>query len=208
MGDEGVVNCVLPHPKLPFIASSGLDNDVKLWSVTSRRPDSKSYKNFLTADNRKKIDAEYYDELRAHELLENRDYSVRTYTRETILEYFDLLTGGVRARLFLDDLSDDETSSLEGENEGDENDNHSHSDADEDMEDDAEDRITIGGDGFWRYARSGRRTLQPLRPPGEDDDVTNQTVTANETTTTTAEDRRAIQNAVDLGDDWWDEFPS
>ncbi|XP_030750750.1 DDB1- and CUL4-associated factor 8-like isoform X2 [Sitophilus oryzae] len=29
--DNGVVNCVEPHPELPFVATSGLDWDVKLW---------------------------------------------------------------------------------------------------------------------------------------------------------------------------------
>jgi DDB1- and CUL4-associated factor 8 len=31
-GDEnGVVNCLEPHPDFPFLASSGLDHDVKIW---------------------------------------------------------------------------------------------------------------------------------------------------------------------------------
>ncbi|ENN80678.1 hypothetical protein YQE_02903, partial [Dendroctonus ponderosae] len=29
--DNGVVNCLEPHPQLPFLATSGLDWDVKLW---------------------------------------------------------------------------------------------------------------------------------------------------------------------------------
>ncbi|XP_066252842.1 DDB1- and CUL4-associated factor 8 isoform X1 [Euwallacea similis] len=29
--DNGVVNCLEPHPELPFLATSGLDWDVKLW---------------------------------------------------------------------------------------------------------------------------------------------------------------------------------
>jgi len=32
-GDEGgVVNCLEPHPSLPYLATSGLDHDVKIWS--------------------------------------------------------------------------------------------------------------------------------------------------------------------------------
>jgi len=61
VGDEhGVLNCILPHNQnLPFIATSGLDSDVKLWSVTSRSPDSESYKNLLKSDNRREIDKDY-----------------------------------------------------------------------------------------------------------------------------------------------------
>jgi len=56
---EGVVNCITPHPKLPFIATSGLDSDVKLWSVTSRPADTESYKELLMRENRKEIDKDY-----------------------------------------------------------------------------------------------------------------------------------------------------
>ena len=28
---EGVVNCLEPHPNLPTLATSGLDNQVKIW---------------------------------------------------------------------------------------------------------------------------------------------------------------------------------
>lgn len=31
-GDEnGVVNCLEPHPEIPVLATSGLDEDVKIW---------------------------------------------------------------------------------------------------------------------------------------------------------------------------------
>lgn len=31
-GDEnGVVNCLEPHPQIPILATSGLDEDVKIW---------------------------------------------------------------------------------------------------------------------------------------------------------------------------------
>lgn len=33
--DKGVVNCLCVHPELPILASSGLDEDVKLWEPTS-----------------------------------------------------------------------------------------------------------------------------------------------------------------------------
>jgi len=29
--EEGVVNCLEPHPRVPIIATSGLDNDIKIW---------------------------------------------------------------------------------------------------------------------------------------------------------------------------------
>ena len=32
-GDEnGVVNCLEPHPSMPVLATSGLDDDVKIWT--------------------------------------------------------------------------------------------------------------------------------------------------------------------------------
>lgn len=30
--DQHVVNCLQPHPKLPYLASSGIDYDVKIWA--------------------------------------------------------------------------------------------------------------------------------------------------------------------------------
>lgn len=36
-GDEnGVVNCLEPHPNLPMLATSGLDDEVKIWTPTSQ----------------------------------------------------------------------------------------------------------------------------------------------------------------------------
>lgn len=32
IGDTSIVNCVQPHPSACFIASSGIDSAVKLWS--------------------------------------------------------------------------------------------------------------------------------------------------------------------------------
>ncbi|CAB4026179.1 DDB1- and CUL4-associated factor 8, partial [Paramuricea clavata] len=34
----GVVNCLEPHPYHPFLATSGLDHDVKIWTPTSNEP--------------------------------------------------------------------------------------------------------------------------------------------------------------------------
>lgn len=36
--DNGVINVLEPHPHLPMMATSGLDNDVKLWMPTSEEP--------------------------------------------------------------------------------------------------------------------------------------------------------------------------
>lgn len=33
-GDQHVVNCLQPHPELPYLASSGIDYDVKIWAPT------------------------------------------------------------------------------------------------------------------------------------------------------------------------------
>uniref|UniRef100_A0A452YSR7 Uncharacterized protein n=2 Tax=Aegilops tauschii TaxID=37682 RepID=A0A452YSR7_AEGTS len=34
-GDECIVNCIEPHPHAMTIASSGIDNDVKLWTPSA-----------------------------------------------------------------------------------------------------------------------------------------------------------------------------
>lgn len=34
-GDHHVVNCLQPHPTLPYLATSGIDYDIKIWSPTS-----------------------------------------------------------------------------------------------------------------------------------------------------------------------------
>jgi len=39
---EGVVNCLEPHPNLPIMATSGLDNQVKIWTPTSEKKVEKS----------------------------------------------------------------------------------------------------------------------------------------------------------------------
>ncbi|CAL8400621.1 unnamed protein product [Boreogadus saida] len=36
--DQHVVNCLQPHPYEPMLATSGIDNNIKLWSPTERRP--------------------------------------------------------------------------------------------------------------------------------------------------------------------------
>lgn len=38
-GDAHVVNCLQPHPTLPYLATSGIDYDIKLWAPTSHEPD-------------------------------------------------------------------------------------------------------------------------------------------------------------------------
>lgn len=30
--DQHVVNCLQPHPTLPYLATSGIDYDIKIWS--------------------------------------------------------------------------------------------------------------------------------------------------------------------------------
>ncbi|XP_043201032.1 DDB1- and CUL4-associated factor 8-like [Amphibalanus amphitrite] len=43
-GDEkGVVNCLEPHPHMPVLATSGLDDDVKLWIASRDQPQDLSW---------------------------------------------------------------------------------------------------------------------------------------------------------------------
>lgn len=44
-GDKCVVNCVEPHPYANVIASSGIDNDIKIWTPNSVEPASPVYLN-------------------------------------------------------------------------------------------------------------------------------------------------------------------
>ena len=38
-GDEDVVNCLEPHPHDPFVlATSGIENDVKIWGPVAESP--------------------------------------------------------------------------------------------------------------------------------------------------------------------------
>jgi WD repeat-containing protein 42A len=39
-GDRRVVNCLEPHPSMPVLATSGIDNDVKIWTPTALAPAS------------------------------------------------------------------------------------------------------------------------------------------------------------------------
>lgn len=36
-GDQHVVNCLQPHPTLPYLATSGIDYDIKIWSPTCEK---------------------------------------------------------------------------------------------------------------------------------------------------------------------------
>ena len=36
-GDKSVVNCIEPHPHFPFMATSGIDKTVKLWTPASKK---------------------------------------------------------------------------------------------------------------------------------------------------------------------------
>ena len=37
-GDEiGVVNCLEPHPSFPMLATSGLDNNIKIWVPSNEK---------------------------------------------------------------------------------------------------------------------------------------------------------------------------
>jgi WD repeat-containing protein 42A len=36
-GDKSVVNCIEPHPHFPFMATSGIDKTVKLWTPSSKK---------------------------------------------------------------------------------------------------------------------------------------------------------------------------
>jgi WD repeat-containing protein 42A len=44
-GDKHVVNCIQGHPHMPILASSGIENDVKLWAPTARKADGVSNRN-------------------------------------------------------------------------------------------------------------------------------------------------------------------
>lgn len=51
--DNGVVNCLEPHPQLPFICSSGLDWDVKVWVPSCEEPPNLSDLRSTVNDNMK-----------------------------------------------------------------------------------------------------------------------------------------------------------
>ncbi|KAF7281239.1 DDB1- and CUL4-associated factor 8 isoform X2 [Rhynchophorus ferrugineus] len=51
--DNGVVNCLEPHPQLPFLATSGLDWDVKLWVPScEEEPNMKELLNTIKENRR------------------------------------------------------------------------------------------------------------------------------------------------------------
>jgi WD repeat-containing protein 42A len=51
-GDEhGIVNVLEPHPNFPFLAMSGLDSDVKIWSPTCEEPNGLDNLNEIIKDN-------------------------------------------------------------------------------------------------------------------------------------------------------------
>ena len=40
VGDKSIVNCIEPHPHVPFLATSGLEKNVKLWTPTAKKTTS------------------------------------------------------------------------------------------------------------------------------------------------------------------------
>lgn len=58
-GDEGgVVNCLEPHPHLPVLATSGLDDDVKIWVPSCEHPPKLAGLKSITASNQKEREEE------------------------------------------------------------------------------------------------------------------------------------------------------
>ncbi|XP_078446603.1 transducin/WD40 repeat-like superfamily protein [Wolffia australiana] len=37
VGDKNIVNCIEPHPHFPFMATSGLEKNIKIWTPTARK---------------------------------------------------------------------------------------------------------------------------------------------------------------------------
>ena len=53
-GDEDILNVICPHPSQPVIATSGIDNDVKLWMPSGRKVPSQDHiKNVVMINERK-----------------------------------------------------------------------------------------------------------------------------------------------------------
>ncbi|PKA62654.1 hypothetical protein AXF42_Ash012241 [Apostasia shenzhenica] len=54
VGDKHIVNCMEPHPFFPFLATSGFDENVKLWAPAARKLHSipKNAKQIMTANKR------------------------------------------------------------------------------------------------------------------------------------------------------------
>jgi WD repeat-containing protein 42A len=54
--DGGVVNVLEPHPHLPILASSGLDNDVRLWIPAAEQPNPMAELKRVMRANRRERD--------------------------------------------------------------------------------------------------------------------------------------------------------
>ncbi|CAN6307011.1 unnamed protein product [Urochloa humidicola] len=53
-GDKSVVNCIEPHPHFPFMATSGIDKTVKLWTPAAKKvmPLPKNAKEIIASNER------------------------------------------------------------------------------------------------------------------------------------------------------------
>lgn len=62
-GDEGgVVNCLEPHPNLPVLATSGLDDDIKIWVPSCEEmPDLSGLKNLIINNMKEREDERRQD---------------------------------------------------------------------------------------------------------------------------------------------------
>ena len=57
-GDESIVNCLQPHPNVCMLASSGIDQEIRLWSpLSTAEPNDRLIKNThrVAAENQKRM---------------------------------------------------------------------------------------------------------------------------------------------------------
>lgn len=68
--EEGVVNCLEPHPSCPILATSGLDEDVKIWVPSCEHPPDMSDLKTRICQNMKERDDERKRE--GHETIDSQ----------------------------------------------------------------------------------------------------------------------------------------
>ncbi|CAF0775958.1 unnamed protein product [Brachionus calyciflorus] len=53
-GDEEIVNALEPHPNFPILATSGIENDVKIWCPISEQPCDLTMLNEIVSENQRR----------------------------------------------------------------------------------------------------------------------------------------------------------
>ena len=164
-GDErGIVNVLEPHPNFPILATSGLDNDVKIWSPTADSANSLDDLEEIVRENQRHRDT-------------NRHFSLSSFEFELLLLLMNRPQNRVFYRTRDGNLAATTATTRSGQNEVDEEEEEEARERrrlrdrfflDEDDED--SDAESVGIDNYFDYVPDSSESGEDNDEEEEEDD--------------------------------------